>query len=214
MKNYDELYRDSKLYWGTAPSTLVKRFAELAPPGRALDLGMGEGRDALYLARQGFDVTGVEAARSGVEKCLQFAARQKLSVTAVAADARFFKIAKNRYSLICAMNLFQFLRKAETALLVESISSGLKRGGMFICQTFSIDDPHYKARKATSQEVQPGEFLDANGRTYSLFGYGELIEICSRAQLRLINYAEYDYYDTSHGPAHWHGVIDLVARKL
>ncbi len=214
MKYYDELYRDSKLYWGSAPSTLVKRFAELAPPGRALDLGMGEGRDALYLARQGFEVTGVEAARAGVEKCIQIAARQKLAVTTVAADARSFKIAKNRYSLICAMNLFQFFKKAETAALVASISSGLKRGGLFICQAFSIDDPHYKARKATSQEIGPGEFLDANGRIYSLFGYGELIEISLKAQLRLINYAEYDYYDTSHGPAHWHGVIDLVARKL
>ncbi len=216
MKNYDEIYRNQKLYWGAAPSDLVKKFAELAPVGNALDLGMGEGRDALYLAKQGFDVTGIEAAPAGVEKCMQLSAKHRLPLKAVTGDARQFKIAKNRYGLITAINLLQFFTKDDSRALIESIAAGLKKGGLFLCETFSIDDPHFQAHKKSSQEIAPGVFRDANGRVYSLYDYGELIQMCSSAPLRLrtIHYAEYDYYDTSHGPGHWHGVVDLVAKKL
>jgi len=216
MKNYDEIYRNQKLYWGTAPSDLVKKFAELAPVGHALDLGMGEGRDALYLAKQGFDVTGIEAVPAGVEKCSQLAAKHRLPLRTVTGDAREFKIARNRYSLISAINLLQFLTKDEARALIESVAAGLKKGGLFLCETFSIDDPHYQAHKKSSKEIAPGVFRTANGRIYSLYAYGELFQICSRDTLRLrpIHYAEYDYYDTSHGPGHWHGVVDLVAKKL
>lgn len=216
MKNYEEIYRNQKRYWGTAPSDLVKKFAELAPVGHALDLGMGEGRDALYLAKQGFDVTGIEAAPAGVEKCLQLATKHKLPLKAVAGDARLFKIAKNRYGVISAINLFQFFTKDEAHALIESIAAGLKKGGLFLCETFSIDDPHYQAHRKSSIEIAPGVFRSANGQVYSLYAYGELFQMCSSAPLRLrpIHYTEYDYYDTSHGPGHWHGVVDLVAKKL
>ncbi|MFH2054445.1 MAG: methyltransferase domain-containing protein, partial [bacterium] len=68
-KDYEKAYSKSELYWGSQPSDLVRRFIEFAPQGRALDLGGGEGRDALFLAEQGFRVTIVDIAESGVEKC-------------------------------------------------------------------------------------------------------------------------------------------------
>lgn len=222
VKNYEEIYNKPELYWGAKPSDLVKRFAELAPAGAALDLGMGEGRDALYLAGLGFSVTGVESARSGVAKCLNLATKKNLSVKAVSEDVREFRIAKNRYALIVAINLFQFLPKPETQRIIDNATDGLKRGGLFVCESFTIDDPHYKIHQKNSKEIAPGTFRDASGNIYSLYSYGEILKMCcpliavanSGTGLRPMHYAEYDFYDTTHGLAHWHGMVDFVGKKL
>lgn len=222
VKNYEEIYSKDELYWGSSPSDLVKRFAELAPQGAALDLGMGEGRDVLYLSGLGFTVTGVESTQSGVAKCLGLARQKGLDVKAVSVDVRQFKIPKNRYSLIIAINLFQFLAKHEAQEIIAKATEGLKRGGLFICETFSIDDPHYKAHRKSSKEIAPGTFRDGAGNIYSLYDYGEILRMCcphlqpakSAPRLRIVHYAEFDFYDTTHGPAHWHGLVNFVGKKL
>ncbi|MGB5107322.1 MAG: class I SAM-dependent methyltransferase [Candidatus Zixiibacteriota bacterium] len=222
VKNYEEIYCKDELYWGANPSDLVKRFGELAPAGAALDLGMGEGRDALYLAGLGLSVTGVDSTKSGVSKCSELARKKGLTLRAISEDVRKFKIAKNRYALIAAINLFQFLSKKDAQKIIEMAINGLKRGGLFVCESFTIDDPHYKAHKKHSKELAPGTFLDASGNVFSLYGYGEILRMCSpelhnsktTPKMRPIHYAEYDFYDTTHGPAHWHGVVDYVGKKL
>jgi tellurite methyltransferase len=211
-KDYERIYQGDGLYWGEGPSELVKRFAELAPQGKALDLGMGEGRDALYLASVGFETTGVESTDSGVIKCERIATQRKLSVNAICEDVRDYKIAKNRFALITAINLFQFMTKDEAEDVISHVVDGLKRGGLFVCSTFSQDDPSYKMRQQKSKEVSQGVFLDSSGNYYSLYHYGEMLRLCS--ELRPIYYAEYDLYDTQHGPPHWHGVVDIVGKKM
>jgi SAM-dependent methyltransferase len=65
---WDVRYRESGLVWSPGPNQFVE--AELAelPPGRALDLGAGEGRNALWLAEQGWQVTAVDFAQAGLDK--------------------------------------------------------------------------------------------------------------------------------------------------
>jgi len=65
---WDERYAASELVWSAGPNQFVA--AELAdlPPGRALDLAAGEGRNAIWLARRGWTVTAVDFSRVGLEK--------------------------------------------------------------------------------------------------------------------------------------------------
>src|SRR5512141_1074707 len=60
--------------WGTAPSVFAKELIALVPRGgRILDLGCGEGRDSVYFASHGFDVTGLEVSAAGLEKAERLA---------------------------------------------------------------------------------------------------------------------------------------------
>ena len=211
-KDYEKLYSSEKSYWGSQPSDLVRRFAEFAPTGRALDLGGGEGRDALFLAEEGFKATMVEIAEAGVERCRNRADEKGLQIRAVCGDVREFTIARNQYALIACIALFQFMTKKDTAKLIRNCIDGLKRGGLLLCQTFTVDDPSLKVRRRKSREIAPGVFVDSSGGVYSLYDHGELLKLT--VPLRPIYYHEYDFYDTARPPAHWHGVVDLVAKKM
>src|SRR4051812_9854296 len=65
---WDERYAAAELGWSASPNRFVA--AELADlsPGRALDLAAGEGRNALWLAERGWQVTAVDFSRVGLEK--------------------------------------------------------------------------------------------------------------------------------------------------
>lgn len=69
--SFDENYRDSGCYWGEEPSSPVKGILDYISSGEALVLGVGEGRNALFLAKNGFKVVGVDKSREGIKKFLK-----------------------------------------------------------------------------------------------------------------------------------------------
>lgn len=210
-EEFNEKYASPKFYWGTKPSNLTRNFAPLANTGPALDLGMGEGRDAIFLAQKGFDVIGVDNSEKGIEKCRSRAEKVGVDVKTKLEDVRHFKIAKNKYTLTLSNNLFQFITKSEAHQVSRNIIDGLRKGGLVIASVLTYDDPRYKEYKKKTTELEPGTFLMVNGDMYSFYDYRELLELFT--SLRLLYYAEYDYYDTTHGEGHWHGIAELVAKK-
>jgi cyclopropane fatty-acyl-phospholipid synthase-like methyltransferase len=172
---------------------------------------MGGGGNALYLAANGYQVTGVDSEAAAVAECRRRAAAANLQVRAVEQDAGEFRIAKSQYAVIVAGSLFRFIEKSAAAKLVNRVGSGLKRGGLFLCSVFTVDDPSYKVLKRKCRETKPGMLVDNSGRAYTYYGYGELLDLCR--ELRPIYYREYDFYDTLHVPGHWHGVAELVGKK-
>jgi cyclopropane fatty-acyl-phospholipid synthase-like methyltransferase len=212
-ETYDQRYAPKKFYWGTKPSNLVKNFAKLANIGHALDLGMGEGRDAIYLAQQEFRVKGVDQSQVGVDKCLRRAKQLGLKVDVVVDDVRHFRIAKNKYSLILSNSLFQYITKSEAHQVSRNVISGLKKGGLVIASVFTYDDPRYREYKKKCNELEPGTFLLVSGDIYSLYDYRELMTFFE--SLRLLYYTEYDYLHNRGGRGdHWHGIAEIVAKKM
>ncbi len=90
MNLYDERYAQPGYYWGKTPSELCYRILQLLPPDRplrALDIGCGEGRNAVFLARNGYRVTAFDASPKGVEKTMQLAAGAGVRLEAFVAAA-------------------------------------------------------------------------------------------------------------------------------
>ncbi|WP_127784285.1 class I SAM-dependent methyltransferase [Rhodococcus sp. X156] len=77
---WDERYADSDLVWGAPPNRYVVEHATALPRGRALDLACGEGRNALWLATRGWDVTALDFSRVALTKAAEVAARSPRSV--------------------------------------------------------------------------------------------------------------------------------------
>jgi len=67
-QQWDARYRDSGLVWGAKPNRWVEQEVVALPPGRALDLACGEGRNSLWLAQRGWQVTGVDFSAEAIGK--------------------------------------------------------------------------------------------------------------------------------------------------
>jgi SAM-dependent methyltransferase len=85
--DWDERYRTSELVWTAQPNRfLVAEVAGLTP-GRVLDVAAGEGRNAVWLAEQGWDATAVDYSEVAIAKATELAASRGVGVTTIVADA-------------------------------------------------------------------------------------------------------------------------------
>jgi len=88
QRMWDERYAASDRVWSDGPNAEVERIVSPWPPGRALDLGAGEGRHAIWLASLGWRVTAVDFSAVGLGKGEAEATRRGLAVDWAVADAR------------------------------------------------------------------------------------------------------------------------------
>jgi len=89
VDKWNKRYLGSELVWSkTANVEFVRQVADLVP-GRALDLGSGEGRNAIWLAQQGWHVSAVDFAEAGINKARQLASEKdadKIEVNWIVSD--------------------------------------------------------------------------------------------------------------------------------
>ena len=116
----------------TQPTPFLVEQLERLPRGRALDLAMGLGRNAVYLARHGWTVDGVDRSLKGVKEAQALASRLGVRINAIVADLADYQIRPASYDLICC---FYFLDRR----LFPIICRGLKTGGTVLYQSVTID---------------------------------------------------------------------------
>ena len=107
--------------------------AWLDPPGLALDVACGAGRNALYLARSGFSVVAVDISWEGLQRLSQRARAEQLDIHPVHADLERFKLPAAKFDVI--VNTRFLLRS-----LFPAIHSSLKPGGLLVFETFNVDE--------------------------------------------------------------------------
>jgi SAM-dependent methyltransferase len=83
---WDDRYRDPTLVWGAGPNQFLVEEISGTEPGSALDVACGEGRNAIWLAEQGWHVTGVDFSRVALDKARALAGDRGVVVDWVAAD--------------------------------------------------------------------------------------------------------------------------------
>jgi SAM-dependent methyltransferase len=125
-EGWDERYRASESVWGAAPNVFVAAECADLPPGRAIDVACGEGRNALWLAGRGWHVTAVDFAGVGLAKGR--AAEEQLSpphpVEWVLADATTYLYPETDLALICYLQLPATERRAAVRAAAQALAPG------------------------------------------------------------------------------------------
>ena len=127
---WNERYRGSELVWSVGPNQFVE--AELAdlPPGRALDLAAGEGRNAIWLARQGWQVTAVDFAQAGLDKGRTLAG--DLDVDWVCADATRWRRGEHEPAYDVAVIAYLQVTASDRRAAVRNAYDALREGGTLL----------------------------------------------------------------------------------
>jgi SAM-dependent methyltransferase len=129
MSRYDEQYQVEETLFGKPYPEFVSFVQAMGIKGIALDLGCGQGRDALMLAAQGFRVTGVDESRIGISQMIERAKAQALDVTGVVGDFYEFEFPKD-YDVTVLDSILHFGKDSARELdLLDRVFTHTKKGG-------------------------------------------------------------------------------------
>ncbi len=132
---WDERFSEPGYAYGTEPNGFLESVADRIPPGRVLSLAEGEGRNAVFLAALGYEVTAVDTSSVGLAKVHALAAERGVAVTTVNADLADFDIEPGAWQGI--VSVFCHLPPVVRAALHERCLRGLAPGGVFVLEGFT-----------------------------------------------------------------------------
>ncbi|MCZ7529260.1 MAG: class I SAM-dependent methyltransferase [Acidimicrobiia bacterium] len=128
--DWNRRYDEWELVWSAGPNQFVAAEVADLPAGRALDLACGEGRNALFLAEQGWRVTAVDFSDVALEKARRIAARRNVSVDWVLADLLEYEPAERAWDLVLVCYLQ--LPAGERRRVLEHASAAVAPGGSIL----------------------------------------------------------------------------------
>ncbi|GJM77623.1 hypothetical protein HMSSN139_01190 [Paenibacillus sp. HMSSN-139] len=121
---YEEQYRIPEYYWGTEPNSSCYQILQWMPPTRplkVLDIGCGEGKDAVFLARNGYEVTAFDVTDAGIEKTKRLADRAGVHVNVFKADIRDFRL-DTEFDILHSSGVLHYLRRRRGRMYSRVIS--------------------------------------------------------------------------------------------
>ncbi len=149
-------------------SAVVMQHSRKGEGLKALDLACGAGRNTIYLAQEGYKVDAVDIAKTALTALNADALQRGLAeqITLIDHDLDTFKITTKHYELIVMSN---FLDRA----LIERAKEGLKEGGLFIVETYMVDDTNEKKGSTASNLLEKEELKMIFSKNFKIIHYDE-----------------------------------------
>ena len=135
MAMWDDRYNRADYFYGKQPNDFLRQVCPQIPKGQVLCLAEGEGRNAVYLAQQGYRVTAVDASSVGMAKAQRLAAEHGVSLQAIVADLAEFAIQPHHWDGITA--IFCHLPPPLRAQVHRQVVAGLRPGGVFVLEAYT-----------------------------------------------------------------------------
>ncbi len=135
---WNDRYASDELVYGDAPNDFLALMRERMPKsGHAIDIGSGQGRNALYLASLGLDVLAVDQSDVGLRTAQRLADERGFTLRTQAADLRDFDVEPGSVDVVSS--IFVHLPPALRTPLHQRIQTWLRPGGVFVLEAFAPD---------------------------------------------------------------------------
>ena len=149
--------RDAAMWSGRPNGRLVAEAADLTP-GRALDVGCGEGADAIWLAQRGWTVTAIDISDIAVGRAREAAERVGVAVEWVSGDALLAPFPARSFDLLSMQ--YPALPKAAGNAAVQALLDTVRPEGLVLAVYHDLDDAHREHMK--SRGVDPADYVGAD----------------------------------------------------
>ena len=199
MSLWDQRYREHDFAYGREANDFLQQQAGLIPPSAVLCLAEGDGRNAVFLAKQGYAVHVVDLSAVGLEKSRQYAQRENTRISTEVADLAHYSLAPSTWEGI--VSIFAHLPGPARKALHLQVAQALKPGGVFILEAFTLRQLEMKGTGGPGAE-RPDFFMSLQALREELPG------------LDFIHARELDR-EISEGALHQGlcAVVQLIARK-
>ena len=136
--HFDRMYSWKDAPFNRGASALLKKVASSRKPGRALDIAMGQGRNAIWLAKAGWTVSGYDISEEGLRQANAAAAGLGLKLNTKLASHEEFEFGESQWDLIVMS--FAFTRLSDGAFM-KRVRDSLKPGGVLLVEGFNGGPP-------------------------------------------------------------------------
>jgi SAM-dependent methyltransferase len=148
---WDERYSAQEYAYGTNPNKFLEANVSTIPKGKVLSLAEGEGRNAVFLAKQGYSVTAVDASLVGLNKARKLAEDNGVIVEFIHTDLAEYDLGENKWDGI--VSIFCPLPSSTRKQLHKKVEAALKRNGVFLLEAYTPDQLKYGTGGGNSVDV-------------------------------------------------------------
>ncbi|QPJ61072.1 MAG: methyltransferase domain-containing protein [Candidatus Nitronauta litoralis] len=137
QERWDSKYENEVYIFGTEPISFIRDNLKLLPKGKVLDIAMGEGRNGVYLAANGFEVEGIDISEVGLKKAHKLAAQNNTRIATRVVDLENAQLEKDKYDVVLCTYYMQ-------RNLIPQMKAAVKKGGMVVFETYNEDYLKYR----------------------------------------------------------------------
>jgi len=197
---YESDYQKEEYFWGVAPSTMCLKILELLPPVRpikVLDIGCGEGKDAVFLARCGYDVSAFDISEAGLDKAKRLADQAHVDVRTFRANMWDYRL-DEKYDVLFSSGALHYMKPELRDEVMMNYKSHVNDNGVVTLHVF-VEKPFITA----PPEKEENSYHWKSGQLFTYF-HDWYIENC----------LEYVFNCNSSGVPHRHAANRLYARNV
>jgi len=194
---WEERYGAEEYAYGKKPNDFLHQYVSKLPQGRVLCLAEGEGRNAVYLAKQGYDVVAVDSSIAGMQKAQKLADENNVTIKTIVSDLAEFDFEIGGFDAV--VSIFCHLPVPLRQQIHNQVVKSLRPGGTFLLEAYTPDQLKYKTGGPPVAEltVRKDELLKEVADLEVMYCY-ELVRDVTEG-----------IYHTGKG-----AVVQLIARKL
>ena len=196
---YEEEYKIPEYYWGVTPSKKCLRVLDLLPPSthlKLLDIGCGEGKDSVFFARNGYDVTAFDVSDAGIEKTKRLADNVGVQVKVFKADILDFRL-DTSFDIIFSSGVLHYIKQSLRDEIFSNYKQFTNPNGLHVLNVF-VNKPFI----GPAPEKEPTARKWISGEIFMHY-HDWLIEECS----------EVIFDCNSSGISHQHAMNQIIAQK-
>jgi len=138
VSHYESDYRKDEYFWGVQPSAMCLKILELMPPTRplkVLDIGCGEGKDAVFLARCGYDVSAFDISEAGLDKTKRLADKARVHVRTFRANLCDYRLDEG-YDILFSSGTLHYIKPELRDEVMANYKSHVSENGMVALHVF------------------------------------------------------------------------------
>ena len=213
--SYDDAYKKVKGFFGTEPNEILKQYySEIDDARPVLDIGAGQGRNTLFLARKGYTVDAIDPSRVAVETVANIARDENLPVSTCQCGFETFVPQTDFYSAILIFGLMQILRWEEIEQLIKSVETWTSRGSLVFISAFTTEDPSYELNSKELRKIGKNSFENEEGAARTYLEESEILGLFKN--FGVLYHKEGLGPEHHHGyrPPHRHAMTEVVFKKM
>jgi cyclopropane fatty-acyl-phospholipid synthase-like methyltransferase len=196
--SYDDTYANTKNNFGEGPEPILRSFYRRMNKSKpVLDIGAGQGRNAVFLAREGFTVDAIDPSKVATETISDMATHEKLPIHAYQSSFGEFVPQTDFYSGILIFGLIQILSWEDIDLLREKIKQWTGEASLVFITGFTVADASFTRYSQTWKAIGKNSFAGEPGNLRTYLEAGEILD--------LFNEYEVVHHWEGMGPEHRHG---------